>query len=87
MSNIQLFLSLAGFLVAILTWFRFDTNKRIDDQNASINQRFADLIAFINKRFDDQNALIGQQTAFINKRFDDLHKRFDDLKAPPKQAA
>ena len=32
MSNIQLFLSLAGFLVAIFTWFRFDTNKRFDDQ-------------------------------------------------------
>ena len=61
MSNIQLFLSLAGFLIAIFAWFRFDINKRFDEQKNSMNQRFEDM----NKRFDD-----------VNKRFDDVNKRF-----------
>lgn len=49
MSNLHLFLSLAGFTTALFAWFRFDINKRFDDMKASTNQRFDDM----NKRFDD----------------------------------
>ena len=60
MSNIQLFLSLAGFLAAIFTWFRFDINKRFDEQRASIDKRFDG----VDKRFDDLNTS-------VHKRIDD----------------
>ena len=75
MSNLHLFLSLAGFMTAIFTWFRFDINKRIDDQNAMMNQRFSD----VNKRIDDQNAMINQRFSDVNQRFSDVNQRFDDV--------
>ena len=70
MSNLQLFLSLAGFLVAIFAWFRFDINKRFDEQKEWISKRFDD----VNRRFDDVNRRFDD----VNKRFDDVHKRIDD---------
>ena len=61
MSNIQLFLSLAGFLIAIFAWFRFDLNKRFDEQKGWVNKRFDEQKNSMNQRFDD-----------VNNRFDDL---------------
>ena len=87
MSNLQLFLSLAGFLVAIFAWFRFDINKRFDEQKEWINKRFDD----VHKRIDDQNAALAQQFDNINQRFNDLttfmNKRIDDLNAALKRVA
>ena len=54
MSNLHLFLSLAGFTTALFAWFRFDINKRLDDMKASINNRFDDM----NKRIDDMHATV-----------------------------
>ena len=48
MSNLHLFLSLAGFTTALFAWFRFDINKRFDDMKASINNRFDDVNASMN---------------------------------------
>ncbi|MDE0153991.1 MAG: hypothetical protein OXS28_00045, partial [Gammaproteobacteria bacterium] len=61
MSNLHLFLSLAGFMTAIFTWFRFDINKRLDEQNASINKRFEEQNASINKRIDDLTSSMNQR--------------------------
>ena len=61
MSNIHLFLSLAGFTTALFAWFRFDINKRFDDMKTSTNQRFDDMNTLINQRFNDMNALINQR--------------------------
>ena len=101
MSNLQLFLSLAGFLAAIFAWFRFDINKRFDEQKEWINRRFDDVnkrFDDVNKRFDDmhkriddQNAVLAQQFDNINQRFNDLttfmNKRIDDLYAALKRVA
>ncbi len=75
MSNIQLFLSLAGFLTAIFAWFRFDINKRFDEQKEWVNKRFDEQKNSMNQRFDDVN----QRFDDVNNRFDDVNKRFDDM--------
>lgn len=67
MSNMHLFLSLAGFTTALFAWFRFDINKRFDDTNALINQRFNDM----NNRFDDMNRRIDDVNTSMHKRIDD----------------
>ena len=75
MSNIHLFLSLAGFTTALFAWFRFDINKRFDDMKASTNQRFND----VNNRFNDITTLINQRFDDMNNRFNDMNRRIDDV--------
>ena len=63
MSNIHLFLSLAGFMTAIFAWFRFDINKRFDGMSKRIDD--------VNKRIDDQNVM-------MNQRFDGMGQRAEE---------
>ena len=77
MSNIHLFLSLAGFTTALFAWFRFDINKRFDEQNASMNRRFDDMKASTNQRFDDVHKRLDDLIASVKQGFDTMEKRFD----------
>ena len=56
-------------------------NKRIDDTNKLIDQRFD----AVNRRIDDTNKLIDQRFNDVNKRIDDTNRRIEELSSDVKQ--
>ena len=83
-------IAMTTVIVAFIGIIAGGINNRIDDVNATVNNRiddlntrFDDLNASVNNRFEDVNSRIDDVNTSVNNRIDDLNvslnRRIDDL--------
>ena len=73
-----------SILIAVMTYFTWSTNKRIDDAKIETSKRVDDAKIETSKRVEDAKSETNKRVDETNKRMDDtkeaINQRFDDFK-------